>query len=365
MQTYILEGTLVSDQPLATCSKDLKDTHEAKNKNSSTPASPSVPVPSMRTNNGTRLYFPATGIRGSLRRACRDLVRNHVIKTTGNTTPFSLDEHYMLTLGGIKDSKESDKKTVAEEARWRELNPLLSLFGAGAAGHLGFVEGHLHVGNAITEEPCEPTTFSGARTDDLYRDKSQLRYFSEEDILSLVGRSQGNRDRSKLDKELKSAQKALTAAKAKGLTAAIDEASSKVEGLKSQIEGIKEASGTGDVSVGMPLAGYQAIPQGERLQHMMRLVRSNEIELGCLLATLNQFSQNPIIGANKATGCGQVSGQWEVFEVTEKGKRSLGMVVLRPYEPIELTGSLGEKLAQFEAFLSSKETNFGIPKMES
>ena len=360
MQTFIFDGTINSDQPLATCSKDLKDSHEAKH-GKNTP----IPVPSMPTSSGTRLYFPATGIRASLRRACRDVIRNHVIASTGNPTPFSLDVHYLLTLGGVKGSDETDTKTVADEARWRDLNPLLSLFGAGAAGFLGFVEGHLHVGNAITEEPCEPTTFSGARTDDLYRDKSQLRYFSDEDILELIGRSIGNKSRSKLDADLKTAKKALSAAKIKGGDAAIDAASKKVEDLTAQIASVKEASGAGDVSVGMPLAGYQAIPQGERMQHIMRLVRSNELELGCLLAALSEFAMNPVVGAHKATGCGQVSGQWEVFEVTESGKNSLGTAVLRPYEPIQLTGTLGEKLALFRAFLESGKGDFGIPRLEA
>lgn len=356
MHTYILDGTLVADQPLATCSKDLKDAHPAP-PGASTP----IPVPSLRTPSGSRLYFPATGIRGALRRACRDLVRNHLVGT-GQEKPFSLDEHYLLTLGGIKGAGASDRAAIGEEARWRSLNPLLSLFGAGDAGYLGFVEGHLHVGNAITEEPCEPTTFSGARTDDLYRDKSQLKFFSESDILALIGRSQGNRNRAALEAELKTAKKALNTAKAKGQEADVEAASKKVEDLETQIKAVKDASGAGDVSVGMPLSGYQAIPQGERMQHVMRLVRSNELELGCLLATLHEFALNPLLGAHKATGCGQVSGEWEVFEVTEKGKQSLGTVELRPYEPVQLSGILAEKLELFRAFLDSGETNFGIPR---
>lgn len=360
MHTFVMIGHLFSEQPLATCSKDLKDSYEAKHG-----ANKPIPVPSTTTAQGTRLYFPATGIRASLRRASRDVIRNHVIAKTGNETPFSLDEHYLLTLGGIKSSGETDRTSVADELRWRKLDPLLSVFGAGAAGHLGFVEGHIHVGNAISDEPCDPVSFSGARTDDLYRDKTQLRYLSDDDIQSLVSRSQGNKSRSDLEKEVKAADKALRLAKTKGDEAAIAAAEANVSRLKDAVKTIVDQSGGGDVSVGMPLAGYQAIPQGVKLNHTIRLVRSNDVALGCLLAAMKEFGFMPLVGAHKATGCGLVSGEWEVFEVTSNGKQSIGMVNLVPFEPLRLsTPALQSKLDAFQQFLDSGEWNFGIPKAE-
>ena len=70
--------------------------------------------------------FPSTGIRGALRRRARDLVRNAAIAATGNETPFTLDEHYFLTLGGIKGEGAQERSTVAMEEEWRRKNPLLS-----------------------------------------------------------------------------------------------------------------------------------------------------------------------------------------------------------------------------------------------
>jgi hypothetical protein len=361
MKTHLLIGRLFSEQPLATCSKDLKDSYEARHG-----ANRPIPVPVMATARGSRLYFPATGIRASLRRSCRDVIRSHVIASTGDKTPFSLDEHYLLTLGGIKSSGEGDRASIAEEARWRGLNPLLSLFGAGAAGFLGFVEGHLHVGNAITEEPCDPVSFSGARTDDLYRDKTQIRYLSDDDISALIARSRGNKSRSNLNGELNTAKKALRSAKSKGSESEIAAAEAVIAQLEAQIKLALAESGAGDVSVGMPLAGYQAIPQGVKLDHTLRIVRGNDVELGCLLASLNAFAALPVLGAHKATGCGLVSGRWEVFEVTaEAGKQSLGEAILTPFEPLELsTTVLNDKMAVFRAFLDSGKWDFGIPHAE-
>jgi hypothetical protein len=359
MQTFIFEGKFVSEQPLATCSKDLKDAHSFQFQ---TGKNAPIPVPFMKTAEGTKLYFPATGIRGGLRRACRDLVRDHIIAATGDEKPFSLDVHYMLTLGGIKGAEKENQLSVLEEEHWRKVNPLLSMFGAGMAGHLGFVSGHLHVGNAITDNPCDPVVFSGARANDLYRDKSQIKYLSDEDIESLVERSKGNSQRSSLNAELQTAKKELNKLKRGKDMAALEAAEEKVSRLDAQIKSVKENTGAGDVSVGMPLPGYQAIPQGEVMSHVMRLVRSNHVELGCLLATLGRFALDPLLGAHKATGCGMVSGEWEVFEVEETGKRSMGKVVMEPYQPLQLSDELKAKVAVFNEFLASGEWDFSIPE---
>ena len=88
-----------------------------------------------KKRDGEYLYFPATGIRGALRRAARDVLRQIIIDKTGNPTPLSRPTLF-LTLGGIKGSGDMDRSTVADENHWRNANPLLSLFGAGDAGVL-------------------------------------------------------------------------------------------------------------------------------------------------------------------------------------------------------------------------------------
>ena len=93
-RTFVVEGQITAEAPLATCSKDLKDREGRDN----TP----MPVPTTQTEKGLRLMFPATGIRGALRRRARDVLRATAIAVTGNEKPFSLDQHYFLTLGGSR-----------------------------------------------------------------------------------------------------------------------------------------------------------------------------------------------------------------------------------------------------------------------
>lgn len=356
LRTYVFEGALKAESPLATCSKDLKDREGRDNL--------PLPVPTTTTEFGKRLMFPSTGIRGALRRRARDIVRDAVIAASGNETPFTLDEHYFLTLGGIKGEGAQERSTVAMEAEWRRKNPLLSLFGAGDAGVLGFVQGHLSVGNAIACDASEPVIFSGARTDDLYRDKAQVRYLSDADIASLVSRAKGGKERSGLQAELKMVERDLKKAQRDGKSELVDELRAKADGLKVSVDTVKAESGTSDVSVGMPLAGWQAIPQGCRMDHRMLLVRSNELELGFLLATLNGFALDPILGAHFANGHGLVSGEWVVYEARMTGRVELGTVRFAPYAPIETTGEgLLQACDAFAAFMATKEWDFSIPKV--
>lgn len=358
--SYVFEGTITAEQPLATCSAALNEAHGGKGK--------PIPVPFINTPQGRRLMFPATGIRGKLRRALRDVLRNQVIQKTGNEKPLSLDEHYLLTLGGIKGKGDADRSTVAMESEWRERNVLLSLFGAGDAGVLGFMTGRLSVGNAICNEVSQPAVFSGARTDDLYRNKDQVQFLSEEDVSALISRAKGNRDASVVKRDLSAKEKALKAAQKAKETETAERLATEIDSLKAEIESIKTESGAGDNSVGMPLAGWEAIPAGAAMNHRLMLSGATPVELGAILAALGEFSSMPVLGAHFAAGCGLVSGEWEVFKVQPgKGKVSLGKVLLKPFEcaPVIEATSDSELLSASQAFadyLNGDALNLSIPR---
>ncbi|TKD35296.1 hypothetical protein [Azotobacter chroococcum] len=360
--TYILEGNLTAKQPLATCSKDLKDASERRNGKNSP-----IPVPSTQTAKGTRLMFPATGIRGKLRRALRDVLRENMIARTGNGKPLSLDEHYLLTLGGIKGAGEESKSTIALEAEWREKNPLLSLFGAGHAGVLGFMQGRLGVGNAICTEASEPVQFSGARTDDLFRNKEQVAFLSDDDVQALISRSEGNRDASAIRTAIKAKEKAHKASLKKNDEAISVALNTELEGLKTELEAVLNDSGASSVSVGMPLSGWQAIPADSVMDHCMTVANSTLVELGAMLTAIEQFSLHPILGAHYASGCGQVAGSWEVFKVVRgQGKVSQGTISFAPFTGLLEINAFPESdlFAAQEAFtqyLASDKFDLSIP----
>lgn len=357
-RTFIFEGSITAEAPLATCSKDLRDREGGDNK--------PIPVPHTTLNDkGERLMYPSTGIRGALRRRARDILRHAVIRATGNPTPFSLDEHYMLTLGGIKGEGPQERSTVAMEAEWRAKNPLLSLFGAGDAGVLGFVHGRLSVSNAIARDPLQPVIFSGTRTDDFYRDKSQVKYLSPDDVQNLIARAKGGKDRSSLQAEIKNLTRDMKKLVREGKNEESAALKERIDAMETQVAQVKSDTGATDVPVGMPLAGWQAIPQGCVMDQRILLMRSNKIELGCLLHTLNAFALDPMLGAHYANGHGIVSGEWAVDEADIHGRHGIGKVSFMPFEPLVINGGGDSTLAQawkaFDTFLESKDWDFSIP----
>lgn len=360
---YILEGTLKAEQPLATCSASLKDSEGGKGK--------PTPVPHMPTPEGNRLYFPATGIRGKLRRALRDVLRANEIKRTGNEKPLSLEQHYLLTLGGVKGSGKTDRASVEHEASWRSRNVLLSMFGAGDAGFLSMVHGRLAVGNAICESASVPHIFSGARSDDLYRDRSQVEFLSPDDISALIAQAEGSRDASSIKREIASLEKALKTARAAKESTEVEALSEKISRLKESKDSIQSETGAGAVPVGMPLDGWKAIPAGAVMRHRIMLNNATLVELGALLAALDQFSAMPTLGAHIASGCGLVSARWELFKVVPGvGKTSVGVLVLEPF-----AGALSIEAAEdseiftarqdFQDYLKSEQFDLSIPRAEA
>lgn len=356
---FVFQGQITAVQPLATCSKDLLDREGGGEK--------PIPIPSCSTGKGMRLYFPGTGIRGTMRRAVLAAIREEVTMKTGNATPFSLDEHYLGVLGGIKGDGGMERSSVAHLADWREKNPLLSMFGAGDAGFLGFVRGNLDVGNAICVNagPQSASTFSGARTDEFYRNTEQVKFLSEDDVATLVRRAKGGKGASELKAQIKKAEGELKKAQKlnDGSALTIQE---NIKSLTKELELLKEESGTSDNSIGRPLAGYKAIPIGEEMTHRIKLLQSNDIELGCLLAGLNHFSLTSCsIGAHASVGCGEIAATWTVYELTPNGKKEIGRVSLGDFEPLVIEGEkLVAAMGEFKSFMQSDLPNFVIPTLE-
>lgn len=354
--TYLFIGSITAEQPLATCSKDLNDREGGDRL--------PTPVPHTQTAAGDCLYFPGTGIRGTLRRKALNVIHDILVEHTGQSTPLSLDQHYLLTLGGIKGSGATERSSVLHMDYWLARNPLLAAFGAGDGGALGFVTGHLQVGNAFADPSVKPAIFSGARTDTFYRNAETIKRLSDADVETLVCRAKGGREKSIIAAEVKTLMAQLRKHKDKSIPEAV-EISRRLEELEAEAARVKEESGTSDVSIGMPLAGYKAIPQGSKLSHRMHLVRSNEIELGLILHSIKNWSKEPIVGAHSSTGCGMVSGEWEVFEPSDHGKKSLGTVKMEAFGGVTVIGEvLTRAMTAFTDYMDSKEYNFAIPTLD-
>lgn len=354
--TYIIKGTIESIEPLATASKDLVDFGK-KVYGANTP----VPVPSFDNENGKHLYFPATGLRGTLRRALRDVLRDNLISRGANG--LLLDEHYLLTLGGIKGSGAEQRSTVKMEEEWRKRNVLLSLFGAGDAGVLNFVSGKSSVGNAICSSIVKPMHISGVRTDDLFRSREGLSFLVDSEVSELIARAEGNSKASVIRKEIGAKEVELRKAKREDIdTSSIQ---SELTKLNEKLEKTLKDSNATSVSVGMPLAGFQAIPPYTSMEHTIKLFNATQEELGGMFAALNQLSLNPIVGAHRAVGCGEIKADYEVFKVTEQGLQGFALLTIGGFIPMQVITSESDEFEAaskaFAAYLSGEDFDISVP----
>lgn len=261
----------------------------------------------------TPIYFPASTLSGTLRRASRDLVREAVIGNTGNEKPFSLDTHYMLTQGVDTTNLIKNEKTsgyIHKEKGLREANPLLSLYGRWK------LAGHLSLGDLIPLKNNDETLFihgAGARTDDFSTDSAQAQFLSPEDLVRLDkilnDDLASQKDVAGLKdqvKELNKSMKGLTAEKRKNINETINAINLEIDEVKATKSGSEE-------SIQRPLDGYEAIVPGTEMSHKMVIGNGSELEIGLFLETLQRFSENPYLGAKFRNGCGEVKAEWDVL----------------------------------------------------
>lgn len=349
--TYILRGVITARQPLATCGPSL-----SKSVKTSEPK----PVPTMACATGKFMFMPGSGIRSKLRGALLSVVREAYRDNTGNATPFSVDDHAVLRIGGVKQGGTEIGATAMEMAELRETNPIISLFGAATP----WVTGKLHVGCAIDEKAMGgtygPITVDGVRNDPVRRDAEAVEFIDPATMDSYFEQLALIKANSLRKAELDTLTKAFFEAKREKRTA--DQAAIDVK--RKAIE--KAIKANAAVSAQMPLSGYEAIPTGATLKQDLRLLQGSEVELGALLAALDSFAAAPLLGAHVAHGCGEISGVWEVTRVTATGGRTaredVGTVKLLPFEGLSCEGKvLVEAREAFDAFLTSPRN---LPKLK-
>ena len=85
-----------------------------------------------------------------------------------------------------------------------------------------------------------------------------------------------------------------------------------------------------DVSLLLPLPGYEAIPPGTVLNHRMFFKHVADCQMGLFMGGLERFAQDPRFGAHRAHGCGRVSVGYEVKHLDGARAHSIGAVSIDP-----------------------------------
>ncbi|WP_066682977.1 hypothetical protein [Caulobacter sp. CCH9-E1] len=290
-------------------------------------------------------YFPAAGFRGKLRRKAIDVV------SRARNEGMTLDSYYYNAIGGVKDSGEEDSNPLTTMKERRQMNPIIGLYGAGDP----WVKGCANIGHMVPIEPIKPFVVTGTRNDDFKKGEKALDMLAPEEHARWADLNRNNAQRSRKEKQLKKLQSDARAAT--GVEK--DALEAQVTALTQEIEEHKAVSGS--VSVNLPLAGYEAIPQGAQLKQLIVLTEATEEEIGLFLATLQEFAFDPRVGSRFSQGNGVISARWDV-RVRRSGEispTSLGQVAVEPYVGVEIQDQfLLDSVALFNTRLHEGAYNF-------
>jgi len=257
------------------------------------------------------VYFPATSLRGAIRRAGRNAIRRAVIQDTGNETPWSVDTHYMLTQGVDTTNQTLSEKVSGAIGVDRDLrgeNPFLSLFGRWK------LPGHVGIDNALPrEQDCVYVEGKGARSNDFNRDPEQIKFLSVEDAKRLKDimeqDSLAAEETGDIDGEIRQLKKEISVIKDKDEKSEMNE---QIKELEAQKKAVKAAKSGSQESIQRPIEGFEAIQPGTEMDHRMLVQNATDMELGLYLACLREFARNPVVGGHRALNCGEIRCEWTV-----------------------------------------------------
>ena len=273
-------------------------------------------------------YFPASSIRGAIRRSCRNVVFDLM-----SDTKWGLELHRLLTIGGVSTSGPEGDININAIREFRDRNPLISLFGATSGPNNPWIEGFLSIGHAIPSDTFVPPIITGVRTDPVRRKPAEITMLDDVSAAALDDICNAGRTVSKLKRQIDELSADLKKAKKANDNVTVTEKTAQIDELTEKLNEAAAISGT-SVSIQLPLSGYEVIPPSLPLNQRIVARGITLVELGLLVAGLRRFAKDPLLGAHQAHGCGVARCEWDVTIGDITGK-----VILYPFVDMIVEGS--------------------------
>lgn len=255
-------------------------------------------------------YLPATTLRGFLRRA---VVTRAMRKAKDDGEPYSLQKAYAELIGQDAESEqqagEIDLLAIRE---MRDESPVIDLFGSGLS-----VASRLRVGHFVPERNVLPESYPGVRKD-LGDTEGVVELLSASDAERYHGREEANNQRSEAEKLVKTIKGKIGRAEKKGEN--VDELRKELEAAVKVRDRHKEKMGEMQVST-RTIVSHMALPAGLDLRGKLVIMNAKERDLELLEYGLDALSRDPVLGAQSARGCGEISGIFKVLIEGEEQKR--------------------------------------------
>lgn len=257
------------------------------------------------TLSGKTAFLPASTVRGFLRRSAGIAAMEK--RGVGQTT---LKQAYSDILGQCKDNKE--EVSLVELTKIREADAILDLFGSWG------IKSRVLVSNFLPKQNIEPQSIVGVRKD-LGDTDGVVENMSADEQFAYHNRAELNNRRSSSAKIVKDLERQIRkhkkdSAEAADLAAPLEAAQKKLEELKSDLGDMANSSRN--------IHEYFTIPAETDLYGKIVIEQFKERDLDIILRSLEDLSVRPILGANVARGCGEISGVFtiNVFAIKVDGK---------------------------------------------
>ena len=336
MNDYLFAGAIVTRAPLAVSPPG----HLGRDKRSRLPR---MTVPTAAGPVET-VYLPGSTIRGRFRHACADVYLE-------TERPVTFARYLSLKVGGVKGTEAVPRVELRERAAFLEGEPMLSLFGAGAS-EIGWIHSRVDVGMGLPSEPTEAMVLAGKRGD-VTEDPILLDVLAEDECESVILGQQANRQRSQAAMRVRDVERRIKrAAKAGENTSEFDPELREAQALEDEAARAQAEHVGSDVSLLLPLPGYEAIPTGTVLTHRMFFRGVSPEQMVLFMAGPARFAEDPRFGARRAHGCGRVFVEYDVQRIEHGRPMSVGAIRIDPERWDEGESSMelaGEPAAWHEA----------------
>lgn len=264
------------------------------------------------------IYLPASSIRGALRNgAARALAAGKAARGK-HMTP---DDFLLVAKGGVKERKKDggeerkvDYEAIAE--RRREY-PVVSLFGSMAEK----IAGRWQIGDAVPAKPIQPNRKGRGVRSHPFQRQPELAGFMDEEAYKAFLESDSkivaaNLDEDEAEKIDERVDREKGAPEPDNDEIARLEAESRA--LKEKVKALRKEAG-GAVNIQQPLGGWQAIPEGTRMTHRMRLRGVTGDELAWAFLALRLLAREGRLGAHESHGEGYFRAEYALRLAVDSG----------------------------------------------
>lgn len=163
-----------------------------------------------------------------------------------------------------------------------------------------------------------PEHYPGVRKD-LDDAEGVVELLSEADAERYHGRSEANNRRVETDKLVKDIGSKIRKAEKKNES--VEALQKELEEAEKIQEKYKKEMGDMQVSSRTLAAGYTALPAGLALHGRIVILNAKERDMEMIECGLDCLSRSPVLGAQSARGCGEISGIFKVLIEGEEKKR--------------------------------------------